>query len=167
MKIEMRLIETIKPYDVNPRRISPEAVDKVAASIKEFGFRQPIVVDKEDVIVVGHTRFLAAKKLGLKQVPVNVADNLTPEQIKAYRIADNKTNEFSEWDDSLLRNEFLELQKLNFNMSLTAFSSDELLKALAPPEIEGSTEINPDEFEFKHKCPRCGFEYNKGGKHQP
>jgi len=162
MKIEMRLIESVKPYGVNPRRISPEAIDKVAASIKEFGFRQPIVIDKDGVIIVGHTRFMAALKLGLKQVPVNVADNLTSEQVKAYRIADNKTNEYSEWDDNLLRNELSELQKLNVDMSMTAFNTDELLKALKVPgnDIEGSTEVNPDEFEFKHKCPRCGFEYN-------
>lgn len=166
MNIEMKPTEAIKPYDNNPRRISPEAIDKVAASINEFGFRQPIVVDKDYVVIVGHTRLQAAIKLGLKQVPVNVVDNLTPEQIKAYRIADNKTNEYSEWDDSLLRQELQELQKLNVDISLTAFSSDDLLKALKLPETdtEGSTEINPDDFDLKHKCPRCGFQYNKDKK---
>ncbi|MCD4726865.1 MAG: ParB N-terminal domain-containing protein [Pirellulales bacterium] len=90
MNIEMRPIKDIRPYENNPRQ-NDAAVDAVAVSIKEFGFRQPIVVDTEDVIVCGHTRYKAAQKLGLQEVPVHVATDLTPEQIKAYRIADNKT----------------------------------------------------------------------------
>lgn len=80
----------IRPYDENPRLISPEAVAKVAASIAEFGFRQPIVVDRDGVIVVGHTRWQAARMLGLETVPVHWARNMTPAQARAYRIADNK-----------------------------------------------------------------------------
>lgn len=88
-------VEMVHPYDKNPRNISQEAVDKVAASIKEFGFQQPIVVDDNMVVIVGHTRLKAAKQLGLKWVPVTVAKGLTDEQIRAYRLADNKTNEFT------------------------------------------------------------------------
>src|SRR5882724_8782783 len=81
------------PYARNSRKIPARAIDKVAASIKEFGFRVPIVVDKDDVVICGHTRLLAAKKLGLREVPVHVADNLTPAQAKAYRLMDNRSHE--------------------------------------------------------------------------
>ena len=91
MKVQLRPITTIRPYDRNPRR-NDQAVDAVAASIREFGFRQPIVVDEEGVIIVGHTRYKAALKLGLDKVPVHVATGLTPAQIKAYRLADNDPN---------------------------------------------------------------------------
>src|ERR1700676_5169579 len=101
MKVEMRPIESIRPYENNPR-LNDAAVDAVAASIREFGFRQPIVVDIDGVIVCGHTRFRAALKLGLETAPVHVALDLTPEQIRAYRIADNKTSELAEWNLELL-----------------------------------------------------------------
>src|SRR5579863_7064299 len=97
MKVEMRPIESIKPYENNPR-LNDAAVDAVAASIREFGFRQPIVVDEQSVIVVGHTRYKAALKLGYTEVPVHVAIGLTPAQLKAYRIADNQTANLSMWD---------------------------------------------------------------------
>src|SRR5688500_16657726 len=97
MLVEDRPISTIIPYDNNPR-LNDAAVDAVAESIKQFGFRQPIVVDEHGVIVVGHTRYKAALKLGLETVPVHVAVGLTPAQLKAYRIADNQTARLSEWD---------------------------------------------------------------------
>ena len=105
MKIELADINTIKPYPNNPRKLSDIAIEKVSKSIKEFGFRQPIVVDKDRIIVVGHTRYRASKKLGYKQVPITIAENLTKEQINAYRIADNRTNEEAKWDDELLKME--------------------------------------------------------------
>lgn len=95
--IIMMPIKAVKPYENNPR-INKDAVAKVAASLEEFGFRQPIVVDKDNVIIVGHTRLLAAKRLKMTEVPVLIADDMTEEQAKAYRLADNKTAEFSEWD---------------------------------------------------------------------
>ena len=101
MQIEIRPIDQIKPYPGNPRQ-NDAAVDAVGASIKEFGFRQPIVVDGDGVIIVGHTRYKAALKLGLKQVPVHVATDLTPAQARAYRIADNATNEIAGWNYELL-----------------------------------------------------------------
>jgi hypothetical protein len=91
-------IEKPIPYARNARKISDRAVDKVAASIKEFGWRQPIVVDRENVIIVGHARLLAAKKLGLQSVPIHVAENLTPTQVKAYRLMDNRSHEETDWD---------------------------------------------------------------------
>lgn len=104
MEVVAKKLNEIRPYEKNPRR-NDDAVDAVAASIKEFGFQQPIVVDKDGVIIAGHTRYKAAKKLGLKTVPVVVADTLTDEQVKAYRLADNKTGELAEWEENLLMQE--------------------------------------------------------------
>src|SRR5215471_11200029 len=125
MHVSMRAITTIKPYPGNPRR-NAQAVDAVAASIKAFGFRQPIVVDEHGVIVVGSTRYLAALQLGLETVPVHVATGLTPAQLKAYRIADNKTAELADWDLHLLVQELTELQQMDFDLGTVGFSADEL-----------------------------------------
>jgi ParB-like chromosome segregation protein Spo0J len=105
MKIENAAIAEVKPYTSNPRVISDTAVGSVAESIEKFGWQQPIVVDQNNFIVAGHTRFLAAKKLGLETVPVHRASDLSEEQIKAYRLLDNKLNELSVWDDELLNAE--------------------------------------------------------------
>jgi len=110
MKIEHRALSAITPYEKNPR-LNDDAVDAVAESIERFGFRVPLVVDENGVIVCGHTRFKAAQKLGLDKVPVHVAKDLTPEQIRAYRIADNKTAELSSWDMDLLPLELADLQE--------------------------------------------------------
>jgi len=126
MKIEIADINTIKPYENNPRKLSEKAIETVAMSLKEYGFRQPIVVDKDRIIVVGHTRFRASKKLGFKEVPITIADNLTPEQINAYRIADNRTSEESEWDDELLKMEIKDLEDKDFNLDLLGFNEDQL-----------------------------------------
>lgn len=104
-------IEKLIPYVNNPR-INDNAVDFVAASIKEFGFKQPIVIDKDNVIVAGHTRLKAAKKLGLKKVPCLMADDLTDQQIKAFRLADNKVSEFAVWDLEKLDIELEEISDL-------------------------------------------------------
>jgi ParB-like chromosome segregation protein Spo0J len=90
-------LDRVRPYEQNPRVISDVAIDKVAASIKAFGWRQPIVVDDDGVILAGHTRFEAAKKLGLERVPVHVASGLSPEAARAYRLADNRTHEEARW----------------------------------------------------------------------
>ena len=102
MIIDFWSLDRVRPYPNNPR-INDDAVDAVAASIREFGFRQAIVVDTEGVIICGHTRFKAAQKLGVEKVPVHIAKDLTPEQIKAYRIADNKTSELADWNYDLAR----------------------------------------------------------------
>ncbi len=136
MKIELRKLSEIKPYDKNPR-LNDDAVDAVAASIREFGFRQPIVVDADGVIICGHTRYKAAQKLGLEKVPVHVAKDLTPEKIKAYRIADNKTSELSDWNYDLLPIELGELQGMNYDLGLLGFDQDELAKLLDPGIQDG------------------------------
>ena len=136
MKIEQWPISRVKPYPNNPR-VNDDAVDAVAASIREFGFRQPCVVDGDGVIICGHTRWKAAQKLGLEKVPVHVAKELTPAQIKAYRIADNKVAELAEWDRKLLPLELAELQAMEFDLDLLGFDDDELQKLLGAPLKEG------------------------------
>ena len=142
MKIESWPIERVKPYDNNPR-VNDGAVDAVASSIREFGFRQAIVVDPDGVIICGHTRYKAAQKLGLEKVPVHVAKDLTPDQIKAYRIADNKTAELSEWNFDLLPIELSQLGEAGFDLDLLGFGKDELAELLNPGVLEGQTD--PDE----------------------
>lgn len=122
MKVQNVSIDSIKPYENNPRD-NDGGIDAVANSIKEFGWQQPIVVDNDNVIIVGHTRYKAAKKLGLKEVPVKVATGLTPEQVKAYRLADNKTGELTDWDMSLLDDELsdiadIDMSDFGFNLDL-------------------------------------------------
>ena len=145
MQIQNVPITSVKPYEKNPR-VNDDAVDAVARSIKEFGWQQPIVVDREMTIICGHTRHLAAKALGLTEVPVIVADNLTPEQVKAYRIADNKTGEIAEWNYELLPFEIKDLQDANFDLSLLGFDSEELDRILngdADKQVEAG-ETEPD-----------------------
>lgn len=108
MNIEFIELKDIRPYPNNPR-VNDKAIDRVAASINEFGFNSPIIVDKDLMIINGHTRYKASQKMNLPKVPVVIVDNLTEEQIKAYRIADNKTAEYSEWDYEKLIQEIQEL----------------------------------------------------------
>ena len=142
MKITTRSIDEIKPYESNPR-VNDDAVDAVAASLKEFGFRQPIVVDADGVIIVGHTRWKAARKLGLAKVPVHVATDLSPEQIKAYRIADNQTATLAEWDFDLLPIELKDLQGADYDLSLLGFGDKELAQLLDGEATGGLTD--PDD----------------------
>src|SRR5580704_11879445 len=128
------------PYSRNSRKIPACAIDKVAASIKEFGWRQAIVVDRDGVIICGHTRLFAAKKLELKQVPVHVASNLTATQVKAYRLMDNRSHEETDWDLELLGPELEELQTLDFDLSLTGFDVNELDSFLRDPLDEERAE---------------------------
>lgn len=141
-KIELWPIDKIVPYERNPR-INEPAIDAVARSIDEFGFRQPIVVDAKGVIVVGHTRWKAAKKLCLAKVPVVVAKDLSADQAKAYRIADNKTNELSDWDPQLLPLELGDLQSAGVDLSLLGFTEDQWRELLAP--IGNGGLVDPDE----------------------
>ncbi len=122
MQIENVNVSDIIPYSKNPRH-NEEAVEYVANSIREFGFRVPIVIDKDSVVVAGHTRLLAAKRLMLEVVPCIRANDLTDEQIRAYRLADNRVSEFSKWDDKLLDIELDAL--LDFDMSAFGFFDDE------------------------------------------
>ena len=130
MKIIEVDIEKIIPYVNNPR-INDEAVDFVAASISEFGFKQPLVIDKNNVVVAGHTRLKAAKKLGLQKVPCLMADDLTDQQIKAYRLADNKVGELATWDIDKLEIELEEIQELD----MVDFGFESLAESIEDIEI--------------------------------
>lgn len=144
MKIVEKNITELKPYENNPRR-NDEAVEGVAQSIKQFGFKVPMVIDREDVIVCGHTRYKAAKKLGIKMVPCVIADDLTEEEIKAFRLADNKVTEKAEWDFELLN---IELADLEIDMS--AFGFDSSIKETILEAEEDNYE-EPKELETKTK----------------
>ena len=143
MNIVSKKIEDLKPYKNNPRKHPEKSVEFVANSIKEFGFKVPILIDKNNEIIAGHTRLLASQKLGLEKVPCIVVDDLTPKQVRAFRIADNKASEFSEWDDELLSVEFEELKELDFDIGLTGFSADELSDIFSEEEPE----IAEDDYE--------------------
>ena len=149
MKIEIWEIGKPKPYGKNPRVISDAAVDIVAKSLKEFGWQQPIVVDEDDVIVVGHCRLLAAKKLGMTTVPVTVAVGLSKAQCKAYRLMDNRSNDFSIWDNALLPDEMAELKAMGYDLDLTGFPQDELSAMLE----NGGGETDPDEVPLPPDTP--------------
>ncbi len=153
MTIEQWSIDRPIPYAKNARKLSPKAIDKVAQSLQEFGWQQPLVVDSEGVLIVGHTRLLAAKKLKYKTVPVLVAHWLTPAQVKAYRLMDNRSHDETSWDFDLLGPEFEELKALEFNVELTGFSSREIEKTLllqhpledaVPPTPEAPVSIPGD-----------------------
>ena len=158
MNIKYINIEKVIPYDNNPRK--KLNVDKVANSIKEYGWQQPIVVDIANVVIVGHTRLASAKKLGLKEVPILVA-NLPPEKAKAYRIADNRLNEDSAWDFSLLNKEITELLDLNYDLENLGFDPKELENLVTFPEKdEKEFEEITEDLKTKHTCPSCGFEFD-------
>ena len=150
MKVELTDIDKIIPYINNPRK--NQNIDKVAASIKEFGFQQPIVVDKSMTIIVGHTRYEALKKLELKKVPITIAD-LTPLQAKAYRIADNRLNQDSEWDFPLLNIEFTDLLDNHYELDNLGFDNKELEKLITHNQQEETEETEEKE---NNICPDCG-----------
>lgn len=153
--IVMISLESLKEYENNPRH-NELAIEKVAESIKEFGFTNPILIDENNVIIAGHTRFEASKLLGLNEVPCIVLSDLTQEQIKAYRLVDNKTGEFSEWDFEKLSEELKSLEELDF--SLENFGFNEVGLDL---EITDDMFISDEEHAEKKRvktCPHCGGE---------
>lgn len=162
MKVETVSIDQIKPYENNPRN-NDDAVDAVANSIKEFGWQQPIVVDNDRVIIAGHTRYKAAKKLGYKEVPIVVADNLTKEQVNAYRLADNKVGELANWDTKKLDDE---LQNLLDQIDMTDFGFDENIEFDPADDIDVDLETDDkDKKLIQVTCPNCGEVFtvdNKG-----
>lgn len=157
-QIVYRRVDELIPYINNPRH-NENAVDGVAASIREFGFKVPMIVKTNGEIVTGHTRILAAKKLGIDEVPTICADDLTDAQIKAFRLADNKVSEKSGWDFEKLEIELEGLDELGVDMSDFGFE-DETVTANAG---EASEEYDAEQFsddKFAHECPKCGFKFN-------
>ena len=163
MKIIEVDIDTIIKYARNPRR-NQNAIGKVAASIREFGFRQPLVIDPENVVVAGHTRLEAARMLGLRKVPVHVATGLTPQQIKAFRLADNRTADDAEWDRELLK---LELEEIT-DTETTGFESEEVEEIIRelvfnPTDEEDQPDLGVIDPKYV-SCPHCGKEFNLNEK---
>ena len=145
MKIIEKSVEELTPYENNPRK-NDGAVDAVAASIREFGFKVPIIIDKAGVIVAGHTRLKAAKKLGLETVPCIIADDLSPKQIQAFRLADNKTAELADWDFDMLSVELSDLDDID--MSEFGFDMSEFEE---PEEVVEDDYTEPEKLEPRTK----------------
>lgn len=167
LKVILCDIDTIHPYPGNPRKTAA-AVLPVAESIRQFGFRQPIVVDADRVIVAGHVRYQAAFTLGLQKIPVHIAADLTPAQARAYRLADNKTGEYAEWDCDLLEKELAslrtdgyDLDALGLDFSGLSAALDKMEADLAPPAppdfapVDASTQPRLDQ-KKPVTCPECG-----------
>ena len=160
IKIIEKSIDELVPYE-NNARINDKAVDVVANSIKEFGFKNPCIIDRNNVIVAGHTRVLACKKLGIDKVPCIVADDLTEEQIKAFRIADNSSAQIAEWDLDKLQEE---IQNLNFDFYELGLQeqldeiSNNLIKQETTNNEYGEQKLKENNITF-HTCPNCGCEF--------
>ena len=150
MQIKELAITELHEYENNPRN-NDGAVDAVAASIEEFGFKVPIIIDSENIIVAGHTRLKAAKKLGLDTVPCIVADDLTPEQIKALRLADNKTGELAGWDFAKLEEELSGISE-QFDMTAFGFAAEDDIDIDGLFEETEEKEKEPKQIQ----CPHCG-----------
>jgi len=161
--VSMRQTNELIEYASNPRNIGSDAVDSLAAMIHEFGFRVPIIAKSDGLIVDGHLRLQAAKKLGLKEVPCLNADDMTDAQIKAFRIAVNKASEFASWDDETLASELESLSAMDFNVELTGFDESEIDALVGKFDGEGGCEDDfkeVDETDMCHMCPKCGFEFD-------
>lgn len=155
IKIEYVDIDKLKPYENNPRNIE-NAIEPVKNSIENFGIKVPFVVDKDYVIITGHTRYQACLELNIKQVPCIIAEDLNEIQAKAFRLADNKVAEFSSWDFDILADE---LEELDMEMNIFGFVIKD--ESYIPAE---SLEINLDSFsdeQFEYECPNCGFRFNE------
>ena len=147
-------VKDIKQYENNARK-NDKAVALVAESIENYGFKVPVIVDQNNVLVAGHTRLKAAKQLGLEKIPAIIADDLTEEQIKAYRLADNKTAELSTWDFDKLEKE---LEAIDDAHIWELFNQD---KYSDIEEYDGEIDLNEfDDEEFEYECPECGFKFN-------
>lgn len=164
MKITEKRLEDIRPYNNNPR-LNDKAVDAVAASIKEFGFRVPILVDKSGVIIAGHTRLKAAEKLGLKKVPCIVADKLSEAEARQLRIVDNKTQELAKWDFAELADELEGIKNIDMDaFGFAAFDEDDAEPGQVTSSLDEGEEVDLDDFDdkrFAHQCPECGYMWNE------
>lgn len=157
-------VKDLIPYARNSRTHSDEQVDKIAASMREFGFLNPVIVDGENGIIAGHGRVMAAKKLGMDEVPTVEAAHLTEHQKRAYIIADNRLALDAGWDDEMLRVEFADLKEADFDVELTGFTLDEIEALNYEPDFEPGTEDDQgklDQLEPKYiDCPHCGKEFD-------
>lgn len=165
-QIEMMAVADLVPYAKNSRVHDDAQVAQIAASIREFGFTNPVLIDAQGGIIAGHGRVLAARKLKLEQVPCIMLDHLTDTQRRAYVIADNALALNSSWNAELLQLELADLHAAEFNMDLLGFDAAALSLAmgfedeLAEAPESSSKEIDPDDYKMGCKCPKCGFEFD-------
>ena len=162
MQIIQKKLADIVPYANNTKKHDETQIKNVAESIKQYGFVQPIVIDKGNVVVIGHCRLLAAKQLKMKEVPCVCVEDLTEEQVKALRIVDNKSNE-SEWDFDILPDELVSLDLSGFDFDF-GFDDEEETVTSEPKEATGAVEYGTEDFsdeKFECECPRCGFKFNR------
>lgn len=162
MEIRNISVKDLIPYDRNTKKHDKTQINNVAESIKQYGFVQPIVIDKNNVVVIGHCRLLAAKQLKMKEVPCVCVEDLTEEQVKALRIVDNKSNE-SEWDFDILPDELAELDLSDFDFDFGIDVEEETVTS-EPKEATGAVEYGTEDFsdeKFECECPRCGFKFNR------
>ena len=163
-KVERWNIDRLIPYARNARTHSDEQIGQIAASIKEWGWTTPILVDETGGIIAGHGRTLAAQKLGIDKVPVMVAKGWSEAKKRAYVIADNKLALNAGWDNEMLALELGEIGELGFNIDLIGFTAGEITgltfkeKDLYPDS--STKEIDPDDYNMGHQCPKCGFEFD-------
>ena len=161
----MRPLDWLIPYERNARTHSAEQLAQIAASIQEFGFTNPILVDGNDGVIAGHGRLKAARDLGLTEVPVVVLDHLSSEQKRAYVIADNKLALNAGWDFSLLQQEVMSLSLADFDLDLLGFDEKELSSILDPEQLDADEapeefkEVD-DDIKTEHRCPSCGYEWS-------
>lgn len=148
IEIKYKSIKELKPYKKNAKKHPKEQIERIANSIKEFGFTQPVIIDKDNYVVAGHGRILGAKKAGIKNIPTVCLEDLTEEQIKAYRLVDNKTNE-SAWDEVLLSQELEELQE-SITMSLFGF---DLAEEIEEEKKKYTMKTNIPQYEIKGEMP--------------
>ena len=168
LRLEYIPVNELVPYDKNPRK-NDDAAEKVAELIKEYGFKKPILVDEKNnknEIIAGHTRLKAALLLGIEKVPVIFADDLSPEQVKAFRIADNKSGEWAEWDIEMLNSELTDLRDVGFDIELTGFSDitlDGFAEMGEGSSIDVDTFLTDEDKPLKKPklitCPRCGEQF--------
>ena len=163
LKIEYLPIKALKPYEKNTRKHQKKDIDNIARSIEKFGMNDPIGIWKDNIIVEGHGRLLACKKLGMNEVPCVRLDHLTDEQRREYAIAHNATAELSEWDLDILPDELAELDFSGFDFDF-GFDDEEETVTSESKEATGAVEYGTEDFsdeKFECECPRCGFKFNR------
>lgn len=158
MKVEFIKTSEILPYYRNPRN-NDSAIEAVAESIQAFGFRNPILIDQKNTIICGHTRWKSALKLNLKECPCIRSNGMTDQQIKAFRIADNRLGELAEWNYALLKDEFEELDTGDFNMDLTGFNEQEIEEMMTVYGDEYQEKEVDENIETENECPSCHYRW--------
>jgi ParB-like chromosome segregation protein Spo0J len=166
-QVQKWAIDKLIPYARNARTHSDEQVSQIAASIKEWGWTTPVLVDEDGGIIAGHGRTLAAQRLKMTEVPVMVAKGWSDAKKRAYVLADNKLALNAGWDEEMLRLELAELDVAGFNLELTGFTGDDLTQAMFGNDAlditpdSSSQEIDVDDYKMGHQCPKCGFEFDE------